>query len=302
MPTLSIVKTYADGDILTEADLDNIRSSITTWANTTKLDSTNIQTNGISAANIGINDNEFLELGAGNDGRIGVVSDNLQINNATLDKDISFSVNDGGVTKTPLSINGADGQAKLGQDLNANSLKIVNLANGVAANDAVNLSQLQLFIPPGLITPYGAASAPTGWLLCDGSTVSRTTYASLFAIIGITAGQGDGSTTFNLPDFRGRFLRGRDGAAGRDPNAGTRTAMNTGGNTGDAVFSLQADGVGPHDHDVDATNGGLTGTGRLGSSSTSGGVSPNTGIQQTGNNIIAETRPKNAYVNYIIKT
>ena len=56
----------------------------------------------------------------------------------------------------------------------------------------------------GEIKMYGGASAPTGWLLCDGSAVSRTTYAPLFAVIGTTYGIGDNSTTFNLPDGRGK--------------------------------------------------------------------------------------------------
>jgi hypothetical protein len=64
-------------------------------------------------------------------------------------------------------------------------------------------------LPPGVIVPYGAASAPGGWLLCDGSAVSRTTFAALFAIFGTTFGVGDGSTTFNLPDLRGRVAVGQ---------------------------------------------------------------------------------------------
>jgi microcystin-dependent protein len=64
-------------------------------------------------------------------------------------------------------------------------------------------------IPPASVLPFAASSAPTGWLLCDGSAVSRTTYAALFAAIGTSHGSGDGSTTFNLPDYRWTFLRGR---------------------------------------------------------------------------------------------
>jgi len=64
-------------------------------------------------------------------------------------------------------------------------------------------------VPVGSVTAYaGAGSVPSGWLLCDGRAVSRTTYAALFAAIGGTYGAGNGSTTFNLPDFRGKFLRG----------------------------------------------------------------------------------------------
>jgi microcystin-dependent protein len=62
--------------------------------------------------------------------------------------------------------------------------------------------------PVGLISPYGGSSAPSGWLLCDGSLTNRTTYNELFAIIGTTYGAGDGSTTFNVPDLRSRMPLG----------------------------------------------------------------------------------------------
>ena len=64
-------------------------------------------------------------------------------------------------------------------------------------------------IPPASVLPYAGGSAPEGWLLCDGSAINRTTYAALFAAIGTSHGSGDGSTTFNLPDYRWTFLRGR---------------------------------------------------------------------------------------------
>lgn len=65
-------------------------------------------------------------------------------------------------------------------------------------------SFISSLVPIGLILPYGGSSAPTNWFLCDGSAKSRTTYASLFAVIGTAYGSGDGSTTFNVPDMRGR--------------------------------------------------------------------------------------------------
>lgn len=77
-------------------------------------------------------------------------------------------------------------------------------------------------LPAGSMVDFAGTSAPGGWLMCDGSAISRTVYASLFAAVGTTYGSGDGSTTFNLPDFRGRFARYMDnmgtgaGAAGRD--------------------------------------------------------------------------------------
>lgn len=76
-------------------------------------------------------------------------------------------------------------------------------------------------VPAGVIAMFGAAAAPAGWLLCDGTAVSRTTYAALFAVIGTTFGVGDGSTTFNLPDLRGRFPLGKAAAGTGSTLGGT---------------------------------------------------------------------------------
>ena len=67
-------------------------------------------------------------------------------------------------------------------------------------------------MPTGALTPFAASTVPTGWLLCDGTGVSRTTYADLFSVIGTTYGAGNGSTTFNLPNLKGRVPVGLDSA------------------------------------------------------------------------------------------
>ena len=84
--------------------------------------------------------------------------------------------------------------------------------------DEVNRN-FQIASPIGSITMHAAGAAPDGWLLCNGSEVSRTVYSELYAIIGTTFGTGDGASTFNLPDFRGVFPKGAGitgRAAGRD--------------------------------------------------------------------------------------
>lgn len=63
-------------------------------------------------------------------------------------------------------------------------------------------------VPVGTIHAFAGATAPAGYLLCDGSAISRTTYASLFSVLSTTYGAGNGSTTFNVPDFRGRVPMG----------------------------------------------------------------------------------------------
>jgi microcystin-dependent protein len=93
--------------------------------------------------------------------------------------------------------------------------------------------------PTGTIFAFGANAAPDGWLLCQGQAVSRTTYSQLFSVIGIANGSGDSSTTFNLPDFRGRFLRGVTGATANDPDASRRVGVVSGQNSGNNVGSLQ---------------------------------------------------------------
>lgn len=79
---------------------------------------------------------------------------------------------------------------------------------------------------PGVIKSFGGTTAPTGYLLCDGAAVSRTTYANLFAAIGTNWGEGDGSTTFNVPDLRGRTEFGKDDMGG--PAAGRLTEDGSG--------------------------------------------------------------------------
>lgn len=78
--------------------------------------------------------------------------------------------------------------------------------------------------PVGVVNPYAGASAPAGWLICNGQAVSRTTYAALFAVCGTTYGTGDGSTTFNVPDLRGKFPVGSTAAYPRGDVGGSTAA------------------------------------------------------------------------------
>ena len=97
----------------------------------------------------------------------------------------------------------------------------------LAATSAASAQEVLALIPSGAIMEYGGAAAPTGWLLCDGSPVSRTTYANLFAAIGTVYGSGDGSTTFNLPDRRDRFGIGASGTIARGSTGGSTTSGGT---------------------------------------------------------------------------
>lgn len=73
-----------------------------------------------------------------------------------------------------------------------------------------NSIDIQNIIPAGIVSAYGGNNAPEGWLICDGSEVSRTTYRNLFSAIGINYGEGNGTTTFNLPNLKGKVVVGID--------------------------------------------------------------------------------------------
>jgi len=178
-----------------------------------------------------------------------------------------------------------------------------------------------LGIPSGVVFPFAGTSAPYGYLICDGRPVLQSEYPNLFLSIGFSHGDGSqnsngtasgftSATHFNLPDYRGRFLRGVDGLAGVDPDKASRTAPRAGGNTGNTVGSVQADSNKLHGHsarysaDTDGdNNGGLV----IGNQITVGnepaytGTPGNTRGQQIGGDGGNESRPKNVNVNYIIK-
>jgi len=148
----------------------------------------------------------------------------------------------------------------------------------------------------GSLIAWPTNAAPSGYLECDGSAISRSTYAALFAVISDDYGDGDGSTTFNLPDYQGQFLRGYDNSAGVDPDAGSRTNRGD-GTTGDNVGTKQTDGLKAHNHQV---------TGKRNPSGTAGGnfsmrdsgINDTQSVDNKGGN---ETRPTNVNVMYCIK-
>ena len=134
---------------------------------------------------------------------------------------------------------------------NATITGTLTVSSTVSANGVTNAT-----LPAGAIMMWGTNTAPTGWLLCDGSAVSRTTYSGLFAVISTTFGSGDGSTTFNVPDMRGRFPLGQDDMGGSSANRVTDTDADTiGGADGDETKDIS------HNH------GGFTGGVDYGASS-----------------------------------
>jgi microcystin-dependent protein len=129
-------------------------------------------------------------------------------------------------------------------------------------------SSISTPLPSGMISPFAGSTAPTGWLLSDGSAVSRTTYADLFTAIGTTYGVGDNSTTFNLPDLRGRVPAALDNMGGTD--AGRLSLANTLGTTaGTQTHTLTTAEMPVHTHTQDSHNHEIT----YNNSTVSGGLS-----------------------------
>ena len=100
-------------------------------------------------------------------------------------------------------------------------------------------------VAPGAILPFARTTAPAGWLKANGAAVSRSTYSALFAAIGTAFGVGDGTTTFNIPDLRGEFIRGLDD--GRGVDAG-RTLSNTSQVDQNKSHTHTTDSQGGHTH------------------------------------------------------
>jgi microcystin-dependent protein len=132
-----------------------------------------------------------------------------------------------------------------------NAIVTSKILNGAVTNDKVAEGTLtadkfdaSVNLPlPGSIVMYGGIAAPTGYLLCDGSAVSRTTYAALYAVLAVSFGLGNGSTTFNLPDLRGRMPVGYGAGAGLTPRA-----LNDSGGEETHVLTATESGLRDHTH------------------------------------------------------
>ena len=152
------------------------------------------------------------------------------------------------------------------------------------------LASSVILIPTGMIAPFAMSTAPTGWLECDGSAVSRTTYSDLFAALSTTHGVGDGSTTFNVPDLRGEFIRGWDNGRGVD--------------SGRAFGSTQTDQFQGHEHTDRWVSGSPYGIANSGIAAFAYNSGPTAGIV-TGSNGTPrygdETRPRNIAMMYCVK-
>lgn len=196
---------------------------------------------------------------------------------------------------------------------NSTNMSIADITAAMADSIGDIINQVvTTAIPPGIVAESALPGAPSGWLLCRGQAISRTTYADLFAAIGTTWGAGDGSTTFNVPDIQGRVTVGQS-------VSGTFAALNNKG--GAETVTLTEAQMPSHTH-TDAghvhasqyPNNTGGGTGYFGGLNNTiqtyqTGVTYNGTLTQTGNANIQYTGGSQAHtnlqpyivVNYIIK-
>lgn len=145
-----------------------------------------------------------------------------------------------------------DGKGGMRADLPMGGNRIVDLADGIDPGDAATVGQLSSGGSPiGCVMDYAGATPPTGWLLCYGQAVSRTTYADLFTVIGTAFGTGDGATTFNLPDCRGRVGAGKDNMGGTSAaRLNTLSSTTLGATGGSQTHALTTAQMPSHSHTV----------------------------------------------------
>jgi microcystin-dependent protein len=179
----------------------------------------------------------------------GLNDDNIQNNGITgSDKLVDGSISTAKLANSAVTTAKiADGAVTTAKILDANVTYAKLAADVIAA-----------VIPPGSVWDFCGSSLPSGWLFCDGSAVSRTTYAALFTAIGTSYGSGNGSTTFNVPDSRGRVTVGRDNMGGSSASRMTSTTMSPNGTTLGATGGTETHALTPaqlaaHTHTFSAT-------------------------------------------------
>lgn len=222
---------------------------------------------------------------------------NDAINLATIDANAvtTAKIADSAITAAKLAASCINGQVEKTSFADADEVLLYD-SSGAVLKKATFLTASNAILPAGMVMPFAVNSAPSGWLSCDGSAVSRSTYARLFSAISTTYGAGNGSTTFNIPDLRGIFIRG----TGAQTISGTTY---TGTHAAKERDALQG-----HRHSL--TNGTSIWRNGGGTAITSGGVSgafdvtvgdPTTDGTNGTPRTAAETRPANISLLYCIK-
>jgi microcystin-dependent protein len=174
-----------------------------------------------------------------------------------------------------------------------------------------NLTNIQ-GVNTGIVVPWGTASVPSGFLACDGSAVSRTTYSALFAVVGTTYGVGDGSTTFNVPNLAGRTVISKSNNQSLASTGGANCITPTGnisGATGNTTLTVNQ--IPSHSHNFPlmytmcgGPNYGAapTTSGTTGTSNTGGGQAHSHNLSANFVGTAGSSLPPYLILQYIIKT
>jgi microcystin-dependent protein len=186
---------------------------------------------------------------------------------------------------------------------------VANVPLRVTYSNSSGLFQIQGApgVPTGALLPFAGSAAPNGFLLCGGQAASRTTYAVLFAVIGTTYGTGDGSTTFNVPDLRGRLPAGKDdmngSAANRVTSGGSGITGTTLGASGGEETHLLASGEMPaHTHAVSGNTGAGTAHHHAGVPTLNGQFAPGSGSNATVNTSTGNSSDESSHTHPISLT
>lgn len=236
------------------------------------------------------------------DGQAGMTGQFQAISGTVTEPGISFTADPNTGVRRPagdqlaLVCGGADVATASSTGLSVSTAPTVgdNLTNKTYVDAQVATAVART--PVGSVVMHAASTAPTGWLECSGAAVSRTDYAALFTAIGTTWGVGDGSTTFNLPDLRGEFVRGWDHGRGIDTGRAFASAQTVQTNRPTTMRS-GVDSAADFDS-VTIPESGESPEFDTGGNALVGAVTRTIAITMSG----SETRPRNIALMYIIKT
>lgn len=179
------------------------------------------------------------------------------------------------------------------------TITAAQIANNTISQTKIDADFAQSLVPTGCVMPFAATNAPNGWIACTGVAVSRQTYATLFAVIGTTYGAGDGSTTFNVPDLRGRGMFGYVGSTNGLITLATADQVGLGGKGGEETHVLTTNEMPSHSHIFN----NYTASGSIqGPLFTTGSYISGQQTLETGGGASHNNMPPFLLMNFIIKT